>query len=257
MLYSTEAPALFPELTNIAYLTGATTPLTEAAGREDLGLLVTPLNSVHKKAGHYGLIGADNGIFGLSKQGRPFVASTWLRWLEALPRDGVLFAALPDVLDWYVDGVRIPADVKAPKGAYCVGRLEDTLELSALYADVVRDLGFPVAIVAQDGLGSLAEVGFEVDAVFVGGSDDYKLGPKAAGLVAEAREAGKWTHVGRVNSFKRLAYCHGIGADSADGTYIRFGPTENFGKVIGWLDRLADVPRPPVAGAGLELALAA
>ncbi len=38
-----------------------------------------------------------------------------------------------------------------------------------------------------------------LDALFVGGSTYFKLGPTAAGLVREAKRRGLWTHMGRVN----------------------------------------------------------
>jgi hypothetical protein len=41
--------------------------------------------------------------------------------------------------------------------------------------------------------------------------------------------------MGRVNSLTRLRYAEAIGCDSADGTYIVFGPDVNFPKVLGWL----------------------
>lgn len=215
----------------ITYLTGCSTELTRQAGRPELGLLVTPATSLHLQIGCYPVYGADNGCYVASKKGRGFDPEGWLRWLEKLPREGCAFAALPDVLEWFTDP-ETGAD-------FCVGNLEATLERSARYAEQVRSLGLPVALVAQDGLLSLEQVPFEVDALFVGGSDGYKLGPEAAGLCREASEAGKWVHVGRVNSYKRLAYCASIGADSADGTFVGFAPTENFGRVLGWFDKLA------------------
>jgi hypothetical protein len=221
----------FPELGRIAYLTGCSTELTRAADRPELGLLVTPASSVHRQIGHYELWAADNGCYVESKAGRPFDAERWLRWLEALPRERCLFVALPDVLEWHeIDGKRVP-----------VGNLEATLERSARYVDHVRELGFPVALVAQDGLESLDQIPFEVDAIFVGGSDAYKLGPQVRALVAEAKAAGKWVHVGRVNGGGRFQYCAEIGADSADGTVLAFGPEKNWPRVISWLDRTENV----------------
>lgn len=238
-------PPTFPAIGNTVYLTGVSTRLTEGAHRADLGLLVTPANSIHRKIEHYATWGADNGRFAESKQGRAFDPDRWLSWLWKLPTAGNVFAALPDVLDWYwhdADGElhKAAPGQAVPKGvkAFCVGDLERTIAQSAPYVDTVRNLGFPVAIVAQDGLEDLGQLPFEVDAVFVGGSDQYKLGGAAAGLIASARAAGKWTHVGRVNSYKRLAYAQTVGAHSADGTFVGFAPTENYGRLTGWLDQL-------------------
>jgi len=33
---------------------------------------------------------------------------------------------------------------------------------------------------------------------------DWKLSAAAAGLVAEANDRGKWTHMGRVNGLRRI-----------------------------------------------------
>lgn len=215
------------------YLTGCSTPLTRSADRADLGLLVTPATSLNLQIPSYGTWGADNGCYVESKKGREFDGAAWLRWLAKLPTDGCAFATLPDVLEWHTgdDGRQ-----------FCVGNLAATLDRSARYVDDVRALGLPVGVVAQDGLTSLAQLPFDVDAVFVGGSDEYKLGPDVAGLAAEASAAGKWVHVGRVNSYKRLAYAESIGADSADGTFVGFAPTENYGRMIGWLDKLNGAP---------------
>jgi hypothetical protein len=84
--------------------------------------------------------------------------------------------------------------------------------------------------------------------VFVGGSDDFKLGPVAAALVAEATARGKWSHVGRVNSRKPLRYATLIGADSADGTYLVFGarqglPNVNLPRLLGWLAEVNAQPQ--------------
>jgi hypothetical protein len=38
----------------------------------------------------------------------------------------------------------------------------------------------------------------------------------------EARRRGVWTHMGRVNSERRLRYAALIGCQSADGTYLAF-----------------------------------
>jgi hypothetical protein len=67
----------------------------------------------------------------------------------------------------------------------------------------------------------------------IGGSTSWKLGPAAASLAAQARRLGKWVHMGRVNSLKRLRYAASIGCDSADGTYLAFGPERNLSRLLG------------------------
>lgn len=234
--WDTEGLALFPEHDGILYLSGVSTDLTRNAHRADLGLLVTPASSVHRQIDRYPFYGADNGLYVETKAGRPFDPDRWLTWLDRLPRESCLFAALPDVLEWHADDAG---------RLYPVGNMAATLERSARYANAVKRLGFPAALVAQDGLKSLDQIPESIrpDAIFVGGSDDYKLGPDAARLTREAREAGLWVHVGRVNSLKRLRYAlTNMEADSADGTYIGFGPTTNAPRVLGWLDELNGGP---------------
>lgn len=48
--------------------------------------------------------------------------------------------------------------------------------------------------------------------------------------------------MGRVNSAKRLARAAEMGCDSADGTYLRFAPTANLVRLLGWLERLNNRP---------------
>lgn len=76
---------------------------------------------------------------------------------------------------------------------------------------------------------------------------EWKLGPVAAAITAEAKRRGLWVHMGRVNSRERLDYARQIGCDSADGTYLAYGPDVNLPVLLSWLD--PDDPRfPAVAG---------
>lgn len=84
---------------------------------------------------------------------------------------------------------------------------------------VTAESGQPLALVAQDGLTVAATPWEAIDAVFIGGTDAFKLGPDAVTIAQAAAERGKWVHWGRVNSGKRLAYCAGTeAADSCDGS---------------------------------------
>jgi hypothetical protein len=94
-----------------------------------------------------------------------------------------------------------------------------TLHLFDCWAPHMEDVcGQPLALVAQDGLTVTDVPWSEIAALFIGGSDDFKLGPDAAELARAAMRRGKWVHVGRVNSAKRLTYSKSIGADSCDGS---------------------------------------
>jgi hypothetical protein len=66
-----------------------------------------------------------------------------------------------------------------------------------------------------------------IEALFIGcAGDEEKLGERVRGLVAEAKRRGKWVHMGRVNSARRIAYAKEIGCDSVDGTkWVRWRDT--------------------------------
>jgi hypothetical protein len=152
---------------------------------------------------------ADNGCFGKGYPGD----DAWFEWVKGLPHERVRFVVAPDVV----------ADAAA------------TLERSRPWLSVIRALGMPAAFVAQDGLEDLTVPWDEFDVLFIGGSTDWKLGEHAHALTVEAKRRGKWVHMGRVNSQVRLRRAALTGCDSADGTYIAFGPDANLPKVLGWL----------------------
>ena len=100
-----------------------------------------------------------------------------------------------------------------------VGDHDTTLEMFYAHRHLVTHLaGQPVAFVAQDGATPSTVPFHDIDALFLGGTTQFKLGPDAALLADEARARGKWLHMGRVNSRKRLRYAHSLGCDSVDGT---------------------------------------
>jgi len=124
-----------------------------------------------------------------------------------------------------------------------VGDAAATLEMSRPYFGQIRALGFAVAYVLQDGQEDVPVPWDEVDAIFIGGSDDFKLGAYCAQLVAEAKRRGLWVHKGRVNSRKRMLIAHSFGCDSADGTWLLAGaragiPNLHLPKVMAHLSEI-------------------
>lgn len=104
-----------------------------------------------------------------------------------------------------------------------VGDAEATLAYLNEWEGVLRAHGLPVALAGQDGLENLTVPWHRIDALFVGGTTDWKLGVEAADIVREAKVRGKWVHMGRVNTEKRLRYAMELGCDSVDGSgYGRF-----------------------------------
>lgn len=78
--------------------------------------------------------------------------------------------------------------------------------------------GWPLALVAQDGLEDLPIEWDAIAAIFIGGSTKWKMSDHAAAIVKAAKAIGKWVHVGRVNTPGRFEYFESLGADSIDGS---------------------------------------
>lgn len=182
--------------------TPSTPPIRDAMTAGLLGQLVTP----HRWTSQItpGTAWAlDNGCF----------SSRWAEgpWLATLERhaatSGCLFAVVPDVV-----GDAIATDVRW-----------------AVYASAVRDLGYRTAYVTQNGCTGYPS---DADAVFTGGDTSWKLGPAAHRLIQQARAEGRWCHMGRVNSRRRLRVAVRDGYDSCDGTFLAFGPDVNLPRLL-------------------------
>lgn len=88
------------------------------------------------------------------------------------------------------------------------------------YAPLIRSHNFQPAFVLQDGH-EPDNIPPDAPALFLGGSTDYKFSDQARACL---RAGSRWTHIGRVNSQKRLQYFQSLGAHSADGTTINHAP---------------------------------
>jgi len=152
---------------------------------------------------------ADNGCFS-----NKWSSDHWLRFLDRrIGQPDCLFAVVPDV----------------------VGNHNATVERFHRWAPEVRDRGFPVAFVGQDGATIEDTPWDHFDAWFAGGSTQWKLG-EAFHIHTEALRRNKWTHMGRVNSEKRFRLAAGNGYHSADGTYLAFGPNKNLPNLLRWIN---------------------
>ena len=147
-------------------------------------------NSYHLRIQRYPFWAADIGMAASD-------ADPYLAYLEALPtRERCLFAVSPDA---YLE-----------------------------FAGLIRDLGFAAAIVAQDHAERLVWPWDEFDCLFIGGERkadakaEWKLSAGAQRLCREARSRGKWVHMGRVNTFRRMQRAREMGCCSADGTYVKY-----------------------------------
>lgn len=219
------------------YLTGVSNADVVAAAQtqRQLGVLAQPGNALHRTGPSFSAWGIDNGGFGMALRGQawtPQLVDTYLAYLAKVQREvdtsSTLFATAPDVLH-VVDG-------------QLIGDATATWEQSLPTFDRIRAAGFKAALVAQDGLETFDHPTFDWDAfdvLFLGGSTEWKTGAGAAHVTQLAKARGKWVHMGRVNSYKRLRIAQLMGCDSADGTFIGFGPRVNLPRVLGWFDKLA------------------
>ncbi|WP_088255927.1 hypothetical protein [Fimbriiglobus ruber] len=130
-----------------------------------------------------------------------------------------------------------------------VGDAHQTTHLFRTWYPVLTALGLPVALVLQDGQDRVGVPWELVDAVFVGGRTEFKLGPVAAGLVREAKGRGKWAHMGRCNTRRRFRHAHQLGCDSVDGSGFSRWPDQRIPMVLRWLRDLHGDRTPGPRGA--------
>lgn len=192
------------------YLSGTKNPAMRSdleQGR--LGLLNTP-KSAYRLEG-VKVWAMDNGAF----TGKYPGDDEYMALLDRLTdhQSRCLFVAAPDV----------------------VGDSEATLRMFPEMAGRIRAAGWPVALVAQDGMAAAQLPWADFDWLFIGGGTEWKLGPDAERLIQAAKARGKRVHVGRVNSGRRFRKFARLGCDSADGTYIAFGPSVNLPRVHRWI----------------------
>lgn len=146
---------------------------------------------------------ADNAAFSA------FDADAYVLMLELTHRaPGCLFVTVPDV----------------------VGDAFATMEMWQSWAKVVRSFGMPLAFVLQDGVEDVGVPWLECDAIFIGGTTEFKLGPTARMCALEAKRQRKWLHMGRVNTLRRMRYAQHIGCDSIDGSSFARFPDQRFSR---------------------------
>lgn len=160
----------------------------------------------------------DNGKFGKGWPG----PDRWFEWLtdtvEQYGAERCLWAVAPDV----------PFDAAG------------TFAESRPWLAHIRALGVPAAYAAQDGSENDLIPWGEFDVLFLAGSTEWKISPAAARLAAQAKDRGLAVHMGRVNSLRRMTIASTFGCDSADGTYLAFGPDLNLPKVLAWQAEVND-----------------
>lgn len=187
------------------YLSGCITPERDPR----VGYMVTykMANAIPEGAVWAG----DNGCYPAGE----FDWGAYERWLGRVPLERCLFLVVPDK----------PFDA------------EGTIQRFEQWHKHVSSVGRPVAFVTQDGMGTEDVPWGDIDAVFVGGSTEWKTGHESGALISEAQRRGKWCHMGRVNSLRRLQAAYSMGCDSVDGTFLKYGPRTNWPRLMAWLDQ--------------------
>lgn len=205
----------------IIYLAGGCNPRIFELARPDFGVMMQP-GMGNRPDLTLVPWAADNGCFSPK---RKFSEEKWLRWLDKwtpAERANCLFATAPDV----------------------VGDPYATIERSRPFFPILRELGYKVAVVAQDDCTAAMIPWDEIDCLFAGGSDVpkyagniWKLSQPMWDLFAEAKARGVWCHMGRVNGRSRIRACRSALVDSVDGTLLTYGPDANWHRVMAWLEQ--------------------
>lgn len=183
----------------ICLVSGASRTLQSYIHTGRFGQLINP------RSGDHPVLGVpwacDNSAFA------DWNAERFVRMLDKVePYLGCMWVAAPDVV----------ADAR------------QTLERFEVWEPALAARGFPVALVAQDGL-QPGEVPWDrLRCLFIGGTTGYKLGGEARELIREAQRRGKLTHVGRVGTGRRIRYFQALGVDSIDGGVFSSHPEQAF-----------------------------
>lgn len=116
-----------------------------------------------------------------------------------------------------------------------VGDAIQTIRKFSIWGPLIKELGLPVAMVSQDGLTPEMVPWGLMDALFVGGTDSFKLSDESVSIVRQAKDRGKLIHVGRVNSKVRIRAAIAMGADSVDGSQFSWWPRRYVPKGLKWI----------------------
>lgn len=199
----TKKPSWLPDMIYLSGCLPAKPELRTMMHEAGIGVLTT-YRSVRFPPDDTWVWAADNGCFSPA-----WNQTYWRTWIDLVdPR--ALFAVVPDT----------------------VGDWQQTRMDWIVHHSTVKNAGLRAAYVLQDGQTSNWMPWDDLDAVFIGGSTEWKMSDESRTLVDEAKTRGKWVHMGRVNSQKRIELAVGWGCDSADGTYISFGPDINTPKLV-------------------------
>ncbi len=194
------------------YLTGVCNVYArDLAVTHDVGLMLQPRSYRPARAEAYPVHAINNGCFSSKWE-----EGQWLRYLDRCDRSA-LFAVAPDVpFDWAASWAQ-----------------------SEPYIDLIRGMGFRVAVAMQNGATADTVPWDALDVVFLGGDTAWKLGTEALYITNAAHDRGIHVHMGRANSTKRCVRAVAMGCDTADGTFLRHGPPQLMaGRLRAMLDEV-------------------
>ncbi len=145
---------------------------------QEYGDLVTPRckSAINRTKG---VIGVDNDRF----NDNSYSDQNFMRLLIYLSsfkdKDRIKFVAAPD----------IPFNAE--------GTFKDFYKWHTVIKEIFK---LPIALVTQDGM-KVKSIDFDrLDAVFIGGTTEYKMSQDSVDIIKKARSLNKWVHVGRVNT---------------------------------------------------------
>lgn len=187
-------------------VSGATTTVNRHISSKYLGVLLTP--QAGNKPHDILPFAADNAAFSNWSQHKFEIM------ISSLVVHDPMWVACPDV----------------------VGDAKETYSLFKFWQPLIKLLGLPVAYVLQNGQELIGVPWDDVDALFIGGDNDFKLGKYAEYITGKARMKGKMVHMGRVNSIKRIKYAIDIGCTSIDGTSCSKFPDVYIPKFLNFIE---------------------
>lgn len=157
-------------------------------------VLLTPDNPTPRPGLKHSI---DNGAWAAFKQNRPFDGCSFMNLVKACGSTAD-FVVVPDVVEGGLESLRFSCS--------WLPHLSKTLHLLLPVQDGMEIAAVSGVLDCWPGLG-----------IFLGGSTEWKLKTMYAwGIVASAM--GRYYHVGRVNTARRIRLCAEAGADSFDGT---------------------------------------
>jgi len=185
-----------------------------------VGLLVTPTGkkNIGQQLGpHPYWIGVDNGCYNAdSVDSFNQIEQKFIDLTYRLDPGRLAFVASPDII----------ADP------------DQTLELFYGWRPHFLHLRLRTALVLQDGMTTQDIPWPELEAVFVGGTDQYKFSPDVYRICLQAKQHRKWIHFGRINSKRKLSLAHDYHAHSVDGLHWSFYTHKNLAQGIEWVQSI-------------------